>query len=222
MTRILLFTKTTGYRHESMQAGIDLITESATADGVGIDHTEESSVFTAENLARYDAVVWLQVSGDVLEGPERIAFVNFLKAGGGFAAIHGPADAEWSWPEYDDIVGARFLFHPLNYLVQPAAVHVQGGAHGSTASIPEPWHWTEEWYAFKRNPRGVKTILLTVDEATYDAETHPMGADHPIAWFGEYGAGRTWYTSLGHQVEAYTDPVFRSHVWGGITSVFAS
>jgi type 1 glutamine amidotransferase len=220
MPRILLFSKTTGYRHhEAIDLGIALIQQAAAADGVEVVATEDNAAFEAPALAGFDAAVWLQVSGDVLTDPQREAFGAFLRAGGGFAGIHGASDAERSWPDYEDIVGARFLYHP-KLQAQTADLWAEA-THPCTAGLPEPWRWTEEWYTFERNPRGLVEVLLKVDEQTYDVQEQCMGADHPICWAGHFGAGRTWYTALGHHRESYADPVFARHIWGGITSVVA-
>lgn len=194
-----------------------MIKQLAAEDGVEVDHTEDESVYTPENLARYAAIVWLQVSGDVLTDDGRAAFETYLKSGGGWAGIHGPADAEWSWPTYEDIVGARFLYHPTNGS-QIASVSPDA-SDPSTSFLPRPWLWEEEWYAFKRNPRGPFTVLLTIDESSYDPEEQPMGSDHPVAWRGTFGRGKTWYTSLGHHEESYREENFRNHVRSGINSV---
>jgi type 1 glutamine amidotransferase len=216
--RILLFTKTTGYRHDSLPDGVRLIEERASEAGIAVDHTEDESLFSEENLARYAGVVWLQVSGDVLDESGREAFAAYLRSGGGFAGIHGASDAERTWPEYENIVGARFRFHPQDQPTQTASVITELD-DPSTASIPRDWQWCEEWYAFTRNPRGDVEILLRVDESAYDPETAPMGEDHPVCWRGRVGAGKTWYTALGHSSESYSDSVFRDHIWGGVLSV---
>lgn len=216
--KILLFTKTSGYRHASITDGVELVLSSASGDDVVVDHTEDEAAFESSDLNQYDAIIWLQVSGDVLSEAGRLAFDNYLRAGGGFAGIHGAADAEWSWPAYESIVGARFLFHPLERVTETATV-IAEASDLSTDHIPQPWAWQEEWYAFKRNPRGEFTILLRIDESTYHPETEPMGDDHPVSWRGRYGQGHTWYTALGHAVESYSDPIFREHIWGGIKSV---
>jgi uncharacterized protein len=216
--RILLFTKTTGYRHASLVEGVELVQACASNSGVTVDQTEDETDFNSANLDRYDAVVWLQVSGDVLDAAGRDAFDAYLRAGGGYAGIHGAADAEWSWPTYESIVGARFAFHPMRHHLQTARV-ITELSDPSTAHLPPSWNWGEEWYSFKRNPRGEFEILLRIDESSYDPEDKPMGDDHPVSWRGRHGEGRTWYTSLGHQAASYADPVFRDHIWGGIKSV---
>jgi uncharacterized protein len=216
--RILLFTKTTGYRHASISEGVELVQACAGDNGVAVDHAENAAEFNPRNLDRYDAVVWLQVSGDVLDTSGRSAFDAYLRAGGGYAGIHGAATAERSWPAYEAIVGAWFLFHPHTRQLQTARVLTELD-DPSTASIPRPWQWHEEWYSFTRNPRGESEILLRVDESSYDPEDEPMGEDHPVSWRGRHGEGRTWYTALGHAAKSYADPIFRGHIWGGITSV---
>lgn len=219
MTRIVVFSKTAGYRHdESIARGVELIrTESALLD-VEVLHTEDSSVFAADSIKLFDAAVWLHVSGDVLADEERNAFGEYLQGGGGFAGIHGTADAEYGWSDYSQIVGARFLYHPQDQS-QRASIRIENHEHASTVDLPEPWDWADEWYSFQENPRPHVNVLLRVDESTYDPQEHPMGEDHPLSWSGNYGAGRTWYTSLGHHPGTYSDRNFISHVWGGVRSV---
>ena len=219
MQRLLVFSKTTGYRHdESIDEGNDLIRELAAADNIEVDRSEDASDFSLDNLSRYSAVVWLQVSGNVLEPVQRQAFSRFISDGGGFAGIHGTSDAERSWPEFSKILGARFLHHPGDQS-QSAQISIETQSHPSTLGLPDPWLWVDEWYAFDRNPREGRTVLLTVDEGSYDPEEPRMGTDHPLSWCHSFGSGKVWYTALGHHPESYSWPVFRSHIWGGIRSV---
>jgi len=220
MQRVLLFTKTTGYRHESIPAGVAALTELAADAGVELDHSEDAEVFTASNLATYAAVVWLDVSGDVLASEHRTALADYLRGGGGFAGIHSATDAEWSWPEFEQIIGARFRSHPNDALqLQSAQLRVIDPSHPSTRGLPDPWSWTDEWYVYASDPSDRVAVLLEVDESTYDTDGAPMGERHPISWHGTFGAGRTWYTALGHRDEYFADAVYRAHLWGGVDSV---
>ncbi|MDP9026864.1 MAG: ThuA domain-containing protein [Actinomycetota bacterium] len=220
MPRVLLFTKTTGYRHESIPAGVAALRELARDAGVELDHSEDGGVFTETNLGRYEATVWLDVTGDVLDEEQRAALAAYLRGGGGFAGIHSASDAEWSWPEFDGIVGARFLSHPNDdKQFQTAELRVLDRDHPSTDGLPDPWGWTDEWYVFTTNPSERVEVLLEVDESTYDPDGVPMGPRHPISWHGRFGAGRTWYTALGHLDEHFADPRYRAHLWGGVGSV---
>lgn len=214
MPRALVFTRTTDYRHDSIEHGTDVVRALLALEGVGSDHTEEPGVFTADRLASYDLVVWLSATGDVLDDDGRAAFAAWLAAGGAWAGIHAATVAEPGWPEFERIAGAVFTDHPE---IQSARVRVTDPAHPSTAPLPAVWEHTDEWYNFRRHPGPEHTVLLTVDEASYVGGT--MGERHPVAWHGSYGAGRTWYTSLGHEVEAYDDELLVAHLRGGLRSL---
>jgi type 1 glutamine amidotransferase len=214
--RVLVFTRTTDYRHESIPAGVRAVTALAAEDGLGVDHTEDPTVFTADGLSRYAVVVWLSASGDVLDDDQRTAFAGWLRSGGAFAGVHGATTAEPGWPEFERIVGAVFSHHPE---IQPGVVHVEDPAHPSTAALPTPWLHTDEWYDFRSDPRDRVRVLLTVDEGSY--EGGHMGEGHPIAWCHDYGDGRCWYTALGHRVETYEDELFLAHLRGGLRSLWS-
>lgn len=214
MSRALIFTATTGYRHESIEHGTEVLVDLLRGDGHTADHSEDPGVFTPEGLARYDLVVWLSVIGDVLDDAQRDAFARWLADGGAWAGVHGATAAEESWDELPRLAGARFTDHPE---IQRATVRVVDASHPSTAGLPAVWEHTDEWYNFAAPLPADRTVLLTVDESTYDGGT--MGDPHPIAWHGPYHRGRTWYTSLGHAVEAYDDPLLRAHLQGGLRSL---
>lgn len=216
MARALIFTATSGYRHESIEHGTEVLTTLLRSDGHDVRHTEDAGVFTPDQLAGVDVVVWLSVMGDVLDDAQRAAFASWLADGGAWVGVHGATAAEDSWDELPRIAGARFSDHPE---IQPATVRVVDASHPSTAPLPGAWVHTDEWYNFAAPLRADRTVLLTVDESTYDGGT--MGDLHPVAWHGPYHRGRTWYTALGHAVEAYDDPLLQAHLRGGVASVLA-
>lgn len=217
MSKLLIFSATAGFRHESIPATVEAVTEEAAAAGHEVVHTEDPSAL--KDLDGYAAVVFAHVSGDVLDDEARASLVEFIGAGGGFAGIHGASTAERGWPEYEKLVGARFLKHPDDGTLS-ARVRVEVPDHPSTAHLDAEWPWIDEWYCFESNPRDNVAVLLTVDESDYLPDGDPsMGDDHPLAWHSTYGEGRTFYTALGHHAWAYQDPTFRAHIWGGIVSV---
>lgn len=213
--RVLVFTRTLEYRHASIPDGVQAVTRLAEADGFAVQHTEDPSVFADRELQGVRVVVWLSTSGDVLDDDQRRALARWLQAGGAFAGVHSASASEQGWPAFADVVGARFTGHPD---VQTATVRVEDRDHPSTAGLPSAWRHRDEWYEFDRNPRDRVRVLLTVDETTYEGGA--MGADHPVAWCSTSGAGRTWYTALGHESEAYTDPLFLAHLGGGLRSLW--
>ncbi|WP_026922901.1 ThuA domain-containing protein [Glycomyces arizonensis] len=212
---ILLFTKTTGFRHASIPAGVEAFETIATDLGYRAEHTEDADVYNPSQLAEFDAVVWLSTSGDVLDELGRAALADYVTGGGGWMGVHNAANAEVSWPYYRELVGARFIGHPPG--CTPGRIKVVN-AHPSTAHLPKEWHWTDEWYSFDERPVDSE-VLLEVDEDSYDTADLAMGDPHPLAWHRRLETGRCFYTALGHDESAYTDPAFLGHLRGGLESV---
>jgi type 1 glutamine amidotransferase len=217
MTGILIFHGAVGYRHESTAAGVHAVRELGADNGVTTFDTADSRVFESSDLDGFEAVVWMQNSGTgILDVAQRLAYERYTAAGGGFAGVHAASDGERDWPLYDQLIGGRFRAHPAE--LQPARLRVEQ-PDPSTVAIRNDWDWTDEWYSFDDNPRPRVVVLATVSESDYDPGETAMGDDHPVVWRTQVGPARAWYTALGHQVEAFDDPIFRAHLWGGITSV---
>lgn len=210
--RLLVFSRTAGFRHSSIEPGIAALRNLGAANHFAVDATEDARQFTTANLSRYKAVVFLSTTGDILNAEQQAAFMTYIRRGGGFVGIHAAADTEHDWPWYGGLVGAYFASHP-----EPAQarIRVENRDHPSTRTLPDPWNRFDEWYDFEQNPRsrGV-TVLLTLDEASYSGGQ--MGDDHPIAWYHEYEGGRAWYTAGGHTDESFSEPAFLEHLLGGI------
>jgi cytochrome c len=211
--RVLVFSKTAGFRHASIPAAVRAVRTLAAGSGLGVDATEDPAAFSDSNLRRYRAVVFLMTTGDVLDPAQQTAFERFIRGGGGFAGVHSASDTEHTWPWYGGLVGAYFRSHPQ---IQRATIRVERPSDPSTAHLPRTWARTDEWYNFARNPRGSVRVLASLDESTYSPGADAMGADHPIAWAHTYQGGRAWYTGGGHTEESYSEPLFRRHLLGGI------
>jgi type 1 glutamine amidotransferase len=210
---VLVFSKTTGFRHDSIPQGIAAIEALGAEHGFAVDSTEDAMRFSDAVLPRYRVVVFLSTTGDVLDTGEKAAFERYIRSGGGFVGIHSASDTEYGWPWYGRLVGTWFASHPQ---IQRATIHIANPDHLSTKGLPALWERTDEWYNFRSNPRGAVQVLATLDEVTYSGGA--MGADHPIAWCQEIDGGRSWYTAMGHTKEAYAEPLFRLHLLGGIES----
>ena len=212
--RLLVFSKTGGFRHASIKDGKIALLKLAAEHNYAIDFTEDAHVFTDANLARYDAVVFLLTTGTILDDNQKAAFERYIRSGGGFVGVHSASDTEYDWSWYGGLVGAYFdRIHGHSKVVK-ATIHVIDRTHPSTMMLPAVWIRTDEWYNFATNPSGRVNVLMTVDESTYKGGT--MGPDHPIAWYHEYDGGRAWYTALGHTSASYYEPLFLDHLWGGI------
>ncbi|WP_454043291.1 ThuA domain-containing protein [Cellulosimicrobium sp. Marseille-Q8652] len=210
---VLVFSKTAGFRHGSIPAGIAAIQQLGSDNGFEVTATEDAGAFTDENLAQYEAVVWLSTTGDVLNDDQQAAFERYVQSGGGYAGIHAASDTEYDWPWYGELVGAYFSAHPQN---QDATIKVEDHVHESTAHLPARWDRFDEWYNFRTNPRDSVHVLASLDETTYSAGSGAMGAEHPTAWCQVYDGGRSWYTGGGHTDQSYAEPEFLQHLLGGI------
>ncbi|MFC0503485.1 ThuA domain-containing protein [Micromonospora costi] len=210
---VLVFSKTAGFRHDSIPTGIAAIQQLGAANGFTVDTTEDGGAFTDANLAKYQAVIWLSTTGDVLDAEQQAAFERYIRAGGGYVGIHAASDTEYSWAWYGDLVGAYFAGHPAN---QQATVKVEDHAHPATAELPDRWSRFDEWYNYQSNPRPDVHVLASLDETSYSPGAGAMGADHPIAWCQDFDGGRSWYTGGGHTRESYAEPEFLGHLLGGI------
>jgi type 1 glutamine amidotransferase len=212
--RVLVFTKTTGFRHDSIPDGIALVQSLGAANGFRVDASESSAVFTPQGLKPYRAVIFLNTTGDVLNAAQKTAFRAYVRQGGGWVGVHSAADTEHAWPFYGQLLGrgAWFVSHPA---IQAATLVREDAGHPSTRHYPTSFSLTDEWYNFKANPRPGVDVLLSLDESSYSPGSDAMG-DHPIAWCHAIGFGRAWYTALGHRSETYADPAFAKHLLGGI------
>ena len=208
---VLVFSRTAGFRHGSIDAGIAAIQALGADHDFSVDATENPNAFSDANLANYDAVIFLNTTGDVLQPTAQGAFERFIQAGGGYVGIHAAADTEYDWPWYGELMGGYFESHPA---IQTADVLVADRAHPSTAHLPARWTRTDEWYNYQTNPRGNVHVLATLDESTYNGGTD--GFDHPIAWCHDFDGGRSFYTGFGHTVSTFSEPEFLQHLLGGI------
>lgn len=229
--RVLVYSRTEGFRHASIPSGIRAIEALGAENDFAVDSTEDAALFSPEGLAPYDVLIFLNTTLNVLPEPEqRAALRDFVLDGGGFVGVHSAADSLYEWPFYESLVGAYFLAHPL--LNQSGRLAVEDQTHPSTAHLPAPWTLPlEEYYSFASNPRGDVRVLLRIDESSYRQEpntscdprreTFPEGfsgemGDHPMSWCHDTFAGRAWYTALGHSAYLYDLPEFRDHLLGGI------
>ena len=207
--RVLVFSKTTGFRHDSIEEGIAAIRALGQANEFQVDASEDATLFRDSVLAHYDTVVFLSTTGDPLNNMQQAAFERYIRAGGGFTGVHAAADTEYDWNWYGKLVGGYFLSHPAN---QTASVDVEDRTNRSTGHLPARWTRLDEWYNYRSpdfadpdvpdgdySPReGGVHVLAALDESTYDEQDgNTTDDDHPISWCQPYDGGRSWYTGHG-------------------------
>jgi len=201
--RILVFSKTKGFRHESIAAGKLALMKLGNDSHFKVDTTEDADAFTRDNLMNYDAVVFLSTTGDVLNPDQQNEFTHFIQSGKGFVGIHAAADTEYDWPWYGKLVGAYFKSHPKQ---QNARVLRQPTKKGwLKLKAPDSWERFDELYNYKEISPDIH-VLFKLDESSYQGGEN--NGDHPIIWFHDFDGGRSFYTGFGHTKECYSDPIF--------------
>jgi cytochrome c len=211
--RVLVFSKTAGFRHESIEAGKVAMLAMGEKYKFQVDTTENDSAFYEDNLKKYHAVVFLNTTGDVLNPEQQNNFERFIQAGGGWVGIHSATDTEYGWPWYGKLAGAYFKDHPGNPNVQEGEFYVVDKNHEACKHLPDRFKRADEFYNFKQMNPDVKP-LVAIDETTYKEGN--MGENHPMSWYHEYDGGRAFYTAMGHTNESFQEELFLEHVWGGL------
>jgi uncharacterized protein len=218
--KVLLFTKTDGFHHESIQEGVTGMRQLAARHNFSVDWQENASVFTDKGLEKYACIVFLNTTGNILNDEQQGAMERFIKAGKGFVGVHSATDTEYDWPWYNNLVGMMFKIHPLQ---QTAYLNVVSNDFPGMERFPKKLLWTDEWYDFKEILAKDLTYLVKIDEKTYNpyakwgtTESKGMGDFHPISWYHNYDGGRAFYTALGHIGLVYSDQTFLDHLYGGI------
>lgn len=219
--KILVFSKTSGWRHDSIAEGIATFEKLALAEKFSVQTTEDSSIFNDADLKQFNAIVFLNTTLDVLDKNQEAAMERYIQSGGGFVGIHSAVDTEWEgdWFWYRNLVGAVFKNHPNQPSnVQNARVINLNPADDVLKNIPQEFSLADEWYNYRDIYEGLE-YLMEVDEKTYQGGEH--GEHHPISWAHEYDGGRAFYTGLGHSKETYQNPHFQQLLLNGLKYVVA-
>jgi len=212
---VLVFSKTTGFRHNSISSGLKMMSDLAQDRKWILTATENADLFTPEFLKTFDAVVFLNPTMEVLNDQQQKNFEEFMATGKGFVGIHAAADCEYEWPWYGKLNGAFFKTHPP---AQTGTVIFEDTDHPTMVPFKgmKTYRTFDEWYSFKENPRAKVNVLARLDETSLDQATLKDEKwkmnDHPLIWYQETGNSRSYYTVFGHTPEAFQDPKVKEHI----------
>lgn len=219
--KVLLYTKNgEGFVHKNIPNSIKNITKICEENKIEIDATEDPSVFTDENLAQYDALIFSNTNNGIFDtDAQKLAFQRYIQAGGSFVGIHSATGSEREWPWFWKMIGGKFRRHAPN---QDFMVKVIDKDHPSTSFLPEVFERQRDecYYHTQLNPDI--HVLLVADMTSVEdpkKDEYPFdifGKTFPLCWMHEFDGGHQWYTSLGHQIEHYDEPQFQQHLLGGI------
>jgi type 1 glutamine amidotransferase len=238
---VFVFTRTDGFRHSSIPHSRDVIADLAASTGAfTVEFSEDTAALTPELLDRTDVVLFANTTGEhPFSDEQKALFEAWLLDGGGFMGIHAAADTNYTWPAYQELVGAAFESHPHNgnqmggFLLDQATVQVEDPDHpileayGGVESFP----LREEYYRWREDPRGTQDVhvLLSLDETSTYTGFGRIGTlfpayvdDQPLEWTKSFrGANRVWYTNLGHYDATYDDPRWQAHLVAAVGWVAA-
>ncbi|GAA5969368.1 hypothetical protein JCM3765_001285 [Sporobolomyces pararoseus] len=239
---VLVFSKTAGYRHDSIPTAISALQDIADRTSL-YDPTfsEDENLFTSDGLQKFKAIVFLSNSDQVLTSDGETAFAEWLTGGGSLVGLHAATACLFNDTAFGVAMGSWFNRHPT---IQNATF-TKLVEHETIDMLPDRYNTFEEVYSFRTDPRSVNaTVLLTVDPDSYQDSDKPtpegvdapyyQGSPHPIAWYREGGMnvdlsngtvpadqaqrmnGRMCMTSLGHTNETWQSQVHLDHVEAGL------
>jgi type 1 glutamine amidotransferase len=245
--KLLVFSRSWGYKHTARPYGAKAIEIMARQTGAfeAVLAEEDDSLFEPANLKQFDAIVLNNTNEEIflpedfakLPGDQqakarqrdemlRKSFAEFILAGGGLAVIHAGVASFRDWPEFGDIVGARFDNHPWGS-GSTVVLRVDEPGHPLTAAFKEPFFIaTDEIYQVTAPySRENLRVLVTVDPErtrTTPAQKkliHRQDQDFAMTWAKSYGKGRVFYCALGHEHELFWNPIVLQHYLDGIQFV---
>jgi type 1 glutamine amidotransferase len=236
--KVLVFTKTNGFRHSSIPVAVKALTLMGEKTGAfEVTHTEDESYFEADKLNTFDAVIFVNTTGDCMrpkkwpEGPERKQeavelhetakknLVAFVKSGKGLAGMHAATDSYKGWKEFNDMMGGAFAGHPWG-ANSTVSVKILDPNHPVNAPFKKQgFDIKDEIYQFRddtANP-AERRMLLALDGEKMDLKRgRRKDGFYPISWVDTYGEGHIFYGSLGHREDIWWNPVILQHYLAGI------
>jgi type 1 glutamine amidotransferase len=234
--KLLVFTRTAGFRHSSIPVGVKAITMMGDKTGAYLAyHTEDESIFEPEKLKTFDAVLMLNTTGDCLRpsGGDREqvqkreellkkSLADFVAGGKGLAGIHAATDTYHGWKQYNQMMGGVFAGHPWT---QKVPVKNLEPAHPLNVMFGgKDFEIFDEIYQFTLTTAlpTERRFLLALDTAKLPEASRgnrQSAGPYPVSWVSTYGKGRTFYCSLGHREEIYCEPAIMKHYLAGIQYV---
>jgi len=199
------------------------------------------SAVTAQYLAGFDGIMMMTNGNLPMDQAQRRALTDFVRNGGGFIGVHNAALTFYDYPEFGEMLGGYFRRAiQQNHVF---VLRVEDQDHPATRMLGSSWPIVDELYLYgtapwsadrpeenidvlfdNRIPMGFSRdrvrVLMSIDTRATDIDglvDVEAGGDYPQSWVRRYGQGRSFYTSLGHRDDLWSnDPVFRAHVVGGI------
>lgn len=234
--KVLVFSKTNGFRHGSIATGAEAMRQLGESTGVfDVVHSEDEAMFEPDTLKGFDGVIFLNTTGEVFlpkkmpadEAGKKTAkereemlkksLVDYVSGGGALIGIHSATDTYKNWPEYNKMMGGAFDGHPWHMKVK--AKNLDPGHPVNAAFGGKDLEIADEIYQFRGGTGNAsdRRMLLGLSGDLADLKKGKREDNfYAISWVAEYGKGKTFYCSLGHRDEIYWNPQMLRHYLAGI------
>jgi len=217
---LLVFNLAKGFAHESIpwvDFAVSRMGETAGAYEAVV--SSDTTMFRPERLARFDAVLFNNTTGEPFTDPAlRASLLAFVRGGGGLIGLHAATDCFYEWPEFGEMMGAYFVNHPWT---EEVTLRIEEPDHPITAPFGSSSYVVADEIYQLGDPysRARMRVLISLDTARLDLDREGVqreDRDFAVSWIREEGAGRVFYSSLGHQFGIFTDPPILRHWLAGI------
>jgi type 1 glutamine amidotransferase len=225
--RVLHFTKTSGFDHNTREVSFAMFSEIAAELMIDVDDDSDGSTFSSlEDLMEYAVIVFSNTSGNaILTDVQRGNFEIWVAQGGRLMGIHAASDTyrhstanggdTGVWDFYAELLGGSVQANPHHVAGTPSYAMDHIGMHASTANLPDPWQKDEEYYYWENGylHSSISPVLEVEETVGPNGLVNSYDAPRPMSWYRITATGRSFYTALGHAVSNYTDDIlFRTHV----------
>jgi len=215
--KLLYMTLTKGWHHDSIELSKQILKEIGEKNGAfDVTVTEDVAAFTAENLKNYDAVVFNTTGELPMDDAEKKAFMDFVRSGHGFIAVHSATDTFYMWGEFGELIGGYFNGHPWHQMV---TIEVTDPTSPLVNFLGKSFQINDEIYQISDFQAKDCHVLLRLAPTAEDLKK--PGVLHryygwPVAWTRTFGKGRVYYNGLGHDDWVWKDPRFQEMLVKGI------
>jgi type 1 glutamine amidotransferase len=225
--KLLVFSRTAGFRHQSIATGKLALTEMGKRTGAfEAVISDDFDNFKPGKIDEFDAILFLSTTQNAFKGAEdekllQDSLMSFVKGGKGFVGIHAATDTFYNWPEYGEMINGYFNGHPWTAGVQVHIKVEQGKEKHPLAAMFEgqPVEFKEEIYQFKAPYDSTKVDMLLRLDPEKSAKVKGMKRednDYGVAWARHWDKGRVFYCSIGHNHDMYWHPKILRHYLAGI------
>ncbi|WDE98616.1 ThuA domain-containing protein [Lentisphaera profundi] len=223
--KVLIYSRTTGFRHGSIEMGAVLLQQLGDKTGAYTSvHTEDEAMFNDAELAKYDVILMLSTTRNPIASPKaRAAFEKFMASDKGLVGIHAATDCHKDWPNYLEAMGGIFDGHPWGG-GDKVTIYNEDPDHVCAKMVPQGFVIQDEIYQYKDDKyftRDKMRVLLSLDLSGPNMMKNKKKMkrkdnDYAVSWLRSFTGSKVFYTNLGHNDATFMNPVAMQHILTGI------